>query len=153
MADTFLNIIAKDYDDTKARFRQWTGHIGLMFDEDVFQDTIIKCSKIFGEQTVDKENAVRYFWTAYKTNIIREAQFARNKNKDFDNSLSYSEYEMNCSDFLLSSQIKSYFTESEYNLFLRYADKDIPKDPTERKQMYSVVKRIKRKMKKVLLTA
>jgi hypothetical protein len=72
----FMDIVSVHYKDIKNLFRSRMHNKGVKFDEDSFNDAFIKCSQHFGNEVIDYDIAVKYFWVAYvntcKTNIAKE---------------------------------------------------------------------------------
>ena len=45
------------------------------FDEDIFMDTVIKCSETFNVENVTDIDIDNYFWTAFKQNCFSNISF------------------------------------------------------------------------------
>lgn len=50
------------------------------FDEDIFMDTIIRCMKTFENKNTDNNEVDKYFWTAFRQNMLSAK--TRNKFKE-----------------------------------------------------------------------
>jgi hypothetical protein len=50
------------------------------FDEDVFMDTIVRCMKTFTDKTTTNNEVDKYFWTAFRQNMLSAK--TRNKFKE-----------------------------------------------------------------------
>lgn len=54
---------------------------GEEFNQDIFHDTLIKCRGIDGIETMTDRERENYIYISFKTNMFREKQYARNKNR------------------------------------------------------------------------
>ena len=66
----YLNQISSRYDEIKKSFQMNISKLKMNFDEDIFQDTLIKCSETYKDDVSDIKKVKAYFWTAFKTNTI-----------------------------------------------------------------------------------
>lgn len=85
--EEFLEYIAGHYDELKARFKSFCHDKKYEWDEDIFSDTILKCAE--KEKKIPLTDSTptgieNYFFKAFKTNLHREKQYARNKKRDFN---------------------------------------------------------------------
>ena len=81
----FLEWIAKNYNRQKKKLIAYTKNKQLEFDEDIFQDCILKIvDKIEKNGILDDSDTGfdNYFFITFKTNLAREKQYARNKKKN-----------------------------------------------------------------------
>ena len=82
----FLDYIGKNYDEIKKRFKSYCYNKHQPWSEDIFQETIIKCHDLIKKngEIKDKSNQgiENLFFMAFKTNIIRELEYAYVKNRD-----------------------------------------------------------------------
>ena len=69
---TFMDIVASRYKDIKSLFKTRLYNMGLQFDEDLFNDTFIKCVNKFGNDEITYDVTVKYYWTAYLNTIRSE---------------------------------------------------------------------------------
>ena len=74
-----LSFIAEKYDEIKGGIdkesrKSWSKPI----DEDVFHDTILKCVEKIRFNDLTPQQVLNYVFISYKTNYIREQQYARN---------------------------------------------------------------------------
>jgi hypothetical protein len=96
----------------------------IPFDEDVFMDTIIKCSNTFNNEDANDIDIDNYFWIAYKQNIF--STFSRDKFKDvvnFDDiteNIIYEEYNADIDDVvdLIKSEVKKEFGDKIYDAWI-----------------------------------
>lgn len=87
MKDTFLHYIANHYNELKQRFQAFCQNKHFDWDEDIFSDTILKCSEVIGKKGLEDKSDVgieNYFFKAFKTNIQREKQYSRNSKRDMN---------------------------------------------------------------------
>ena len=79
----YLNQISSRYDEIKKSFQMNISKLKMNFDEDIFQDTLIKCSETYKDDVSDIKKVKAYFWTAFKTNTINCNQ-RRKRVEDID---------------------------------------------------------------------
>lgn len=94
----FINYINNHYQELYNRFQAFCNNKNYKFDEDIFQDTILKCYNLIyrkGLEDISDKGIENYFFMSFKQNLQRESQYARNQKRD-DNvvnlSGAYSEY-------------------------------------------------------------
>lgn len=76
MKDDYYGYISKNYDDVKNSIRTWScGNL----DEDIFHDTLIKCAATVKVANMTNDQIAKYIFKAYKTNVLREKNYARNR--------------------------------------------------------------------------
>lgn len=82
---TFINYINDHYDELYGRFEAFCHDKKYTFSPDIFQETILKCYYLI-EKNGLKDSTPRgienYFFMAFKTNLQREALYARNLKRD-----------------------------------------------------------------------
>lgn len=150
MSDDFLNIVANDYDSIKARFKEWTGLNNMMFDEDVFHDTILKCETTLKDKEITEEQAIRYLWKAYQTNAIRETRYVRNRNRErLEDNMNIPDTERRSAEDIINS-LKRFISEEDLALFLKYAEKDLPEDSRSRRDLISKARKIQNRLRRCL---
>lgn len=87
-AREFLDMTGKYYSKNKVKWENLLNHIGLSFDEDVYNDTIlsvyekIKGNNEFDERTDDE--IIAYWYRSFINNIKRCKQYKVNKRTDDD---------------------------------------------------------------------
>lgn len=74
----FLNLVGNHYEEIKQRFNNICYKHNTQLDIDIFHDSIIKCAEHV-KHNMDIEELCKYLYTAYKINILREKEYARNK--------------------------------------------------------------------------
>lgn len=82
----FINYINDHYDEIYNSFLAFCNNKNYKFDPDIFQDTIIKCYNLIEKQGYLKDKTPQgiknYFFMAFKQNLQRESQYARNQKRD-----------------------------------------------------------------------
>lgn len=85
MTNTFLEHIAKNYEQLKQRFQAFCQNKHYTWDYDIFQDTILKCAELIDKKGLKDDSAKgceNYLFKAFKTNLQREKQYSRNQKRD-----------------------------------------------------------------------
>ena len=94
----FINYINNHYQELYNRFKAFCLDKNYEFDEDIFQDTILKCYNLIkrkGLEDISDKGIENYFFMSFKQNLQREKQYARNQKRDgnvVDLSGAYSSY-------------------------------------------------------------
>lgn len=72
----FMDIISVHYNDIVSLFKSRRNVID--FDEDMFGEAFIKCAYHFGNNEIDYDTAIKYFWVVYvntvKSNFINKSK-------------------------------------------------------------------------------
>ena len=84
--DKFMHYINDHYNHLKYKYINFCREKGYQWDEDIFQDTILKCHDAINkkgklEDTTD-QGIQNYFFISFKLNLKREGQYARNQKRD-----------------------------------------------------------------------
>lgn len=66
-----LDDAVKDYYDYVVNYLKERN----FFNEDVFQDTVLKCFQVFQKKEVHKDNVVKYFMQSYKINLYTKDSY------------------------------------------------------------------------------
>lgn len=86
--ELFLNYISQHYDELKFKYMAFCKQNNYTWDWDIFQDTIVKCHDAIKRKGSLKDTSPQgiqnYFFIAFKLNIKREGQYARNMKKDMN---------------------------------------------------------------------
>lgn len=78
-----LDFIANNYDKIKSNIsKESIKKLGVELDEDIFHDTLLKCVKTCNKLDLTIDQLSSYIFISYKTNYLRELEYARNKNRD-----------------------------------------------------------------------
>lgn len=84
--DKFINYISEHYDELKAKYKAFCGLNNYQWDWDIFQDTIVKCYDAIAKKgrllDTTPYGMESYFFIAFKLNVKREGQYARNQKRD-----------------------------------------------------------------------
>lgn len=81
-AREFLDISAKYYNEFKGKWTSLLHHIGLSFDDDIYNDTIIRVyDKLMNEEDLDKteDEVIAYWCKAFINNVKRDKKYSRNR--------------------------------------------------------------------------
>lgn len=85
-ATKFINTINDHYETVKKELQSYCDSVGERFDEDIFQDTIIKCYTLIDKNGEMKDSSYQgcknFMFQAFKRNLKREQQYARNQKRD-----------------------------------------------------------------------
>lgn len=124
----YLNQISSRYDEIKKSFQINISKLKMNFDEDIFQDTLIKCSETYKDDVSDIKKIKAYFWTAFKTNTINCNQ-RRKRVEDIDATpvdIIDEEYMGEIDEFVEIAKDALYaeFGEEITDLWLRHVTKD-----------------------------
>lgn len=91
--ETFLNYIGDNYDKVKLNLNKLcNGFNNILFDEDIFHDTIIKVDENLGKKILKPTDYEKYMCKSFRTNLVRDKLYHRNSmtNHTFD----FAEYEI-----------------------------------------------------------
>ena len=124
----YLNQISLHYEEIKKSFQVNMSKLKMKFDEDIFQDTLIKCSETYKDDVSDIKKIKAYFWTAFKTNTINCNQ-RRKRVEDIDATpvdIIDEEYMEEIDEFVEIAKDALYgeFGEEITDLWLRHVTKD-----------------------------
>ena len=85
-AKLFINTINDNYEEIKQELANYCDSVSKTFDEDIFQDTILKCYLLIEKQGEMKDPSYQgiknYLFMSFKINMNREKQYARNQKRD-----------------------------------------------------------------------
>ena len=86
--DKFMHYINDHYNHLKYKYINFCREKGYQWDEDIFQDTILKCHDAIEKKgklndTTD-QGIQNYFFISFKMNLKREGQYSRNAKRDFN---------------------------------------------------------------------
>lgn len=120
---TFLDIVADEYDSLKESFNTQIRSAGMVFDEDIYGETMIKCQEQIGSVEMRRDCAVAYFWKSFKTNTIREKKYSRNSQRCEDSGQDIPSY--NDGGILLANimaELRKKYGFQDIDNFLRHAE-------------------------------
>ena len=79
----FMNYIEKNYESLKRKLKRvHNGYKEILFDEDVFQDTILKVNESLKGKQCSGEVFEKYFCESFKRNLLREKMYHFNSMTD-----------------------------------------------------------------------
>ena len=79
----FMNYIEENYDVLKRKLKKFhNGYKDVLFNEDVFQDTILKVNESLKGKQFSKEVYEKYFCQSFKRNLLREKLYHFNSMTD-----------------------------------------------------------------------
>ena len=79
----FMNYIEENYESIKRKLKRvHNGYKEVLFDEDVFQDTILKVYESLKEKQLTEEVYEKYFCESFKRNLLREKLYHFNSMTD-----------------------------------------------------------------------
>lgn len=82
----FINTVNDNYSTIKKELQSYCDSVGQSFDEDIFQDTILKCYTLIEKNGEMKDSSYQgcknFMFQAFKRNLKREQQYARNQKRD-----------------------------------------------------------------------
>ena len=76
----FFQNIEPRFDKFKAKMCALAQKNKMSFNEDVFMDTLIRCMKTFTKEDVNNSEVDKYFWTAFRQNMISSTSREHFKN-------------------------------------------------------------------------
>ena len=80
---TFMKFIGENYESIKRKLKRvHNGYKEVLFDEDVFQDTILKVDESLKEKQFPNEVYEKYFCESFKRNLLREKLYHFNSMTD-----------------------------------------------------------------------
>ena len=80
---TFMNYIEENYEVIKRKLKKvHNGYNDVLFDEDVFQDTILKVNESLKGKQCSKEVYEKYFCGSFKRNLLRDKLYHFNSMTD-----------------------------------------------------------------------
>jgi hypothetical protein len=131
---TFLNYIEENYDSIKRKLKRvHNGYKEVLFDEDVFQDTILKVNESLKEKQFPREVYEKYFCQSFKRNLLRERLYHFNsmtdKVYDFEDvdiseeKFIESEIDFNLVVEVLRDEFGDKFTEIYFSTIQKYIQK------------------------------
>ena len=122
-ADKFINTVNDNYETIKKELQSYCDSVGQSFDEDIFQDTILKCYTLIDKQGIMKDSSYQgcknFMFQSFKRNLKRETQYARNQKRDgnITNIGKYNEIYLN-SKLTSEEKLKSDLRKDFFTLYL-----------------------------------
>ena len=78
--NVFFNNVEPRFNSFQNKMKKLSYKNNIGFDEDVFMDTILRCSETFKKENVTDIDVDNYFWKAYKQNMISSCTRDKFKN-------------------------------------------------------------------------
>lgn len=131
-AKDFLELTARYYEKNKVKWDSLLKSVGLMFDEDIYNDTIIKIyEKLLSEEDLEttEDEVMAYWYRSFVNNIKRNKQYSCNSKRtdeDVIDLLKNEEYIIDSSNLYyptiryLLNKVKDEFDIRSYHLFKMY---------------------------------
>lgn len=131
-AREFLDLSARMYEQNRIKWEHLLSSIGLKFDEDIYNDTIIKIyDKLMNEEdiTTTEDEVIAYWYQSFVNNIRREKKYSRNSKRDDSDVIDLlkdKEYIVDATHLyyptirMLLEKIKGEYDENEFHLFKLY---------------------------------
>lgn len=121
-ADKYLKWMADNYDSQKTKLQAFCNDKNYQWDEDIFSDTYLKIYekiKKDGIKDDSPEGFDNYTFMAFKMNLKREKQYARNCKRDFNIKDLTDTYERYSNGLLTEEEkLKSDLKKDFYTLYL-----------------------------------
>ena len=123
-SDILNKVIIENYDGFKKEIITLGRKYNIQFDEDVFNDTYIKCYEILKNREITEEGVKYYFWVAFLNNTRKKYRHSKFKpllcelNENFcsnDNDFD-SDEEENDNEIIVSNESTALFDEENYNI-------------------------------------
>lgn len=115
-----MDIVSVHYKDIVSLFKSRRNIIE--FDEDMFGDAFIKCAEKFGNDIIDYDTAIKYFWVVYvntiKSNFINKAKHQIVSIEDV-NDISDTQEDIVIYDIIMDAIAKE-FGENEMQMYRLY---------------------------------
>lgn len=89
---TFMNYIGDNYNDVKFNLNKLCNCFNdILFDEDIFHDTIMKADSTLGQKNLTPNEYERYMYKSFRTNLVRDKLYYRSSmpHHSFDLGLEY----------------------------------------------------------------
>lgn len=87
-SEIFIKYINDHYNELQCKYRTFCHQNGYRWDWDIFQDTILKCHDAIERKgklnDTTPQGIENYFFIAFKLNVKREGQYARNMKRDLN---------------------------------------------------------------------
>lgn len=151
----FFHNVEPRFKNFKNKMKTLSKKNNIIFDEDVFMDTLIKCSNTFSNKNATNEEIDNYFWVAFKQNNF--SNFSRNKFNntvnldDFEDSIHNDEYNNDIDEIvkIIKNEVKNKFGENLYRAWIlhvcnNYTYKHLENEGFKNLDLHNELKKIKR---------
>lgn len=153
--NVFFHNIEPRFKTFKSKIKKLAHKNNIEFDEDVFMDTIIRCSATFSKENPSDEDIDIYFWTAFKQNNF--SIFSRNKFRntinfdDFGDGIINEEYNTDIDEIvdLIKNEVKNKFGDVIYDAWIlhvcnNYTYSELEENGYEGLNLHNEFRQIKR---------
>ena len=154
-SNTFIRNLEPRFKSFKAKIKKLAHKNKIIFDEDVFMDTLIKCMDTFQNERASNDDIDNYFWASFKKNSF--SNFSRDKFRntinfdDFGDNILNDEYNFEIDEIvvLIKSEVKSKFGDDIYNAWILhtcndYTYSELEKNGYEGLNLHNEFRQIKR---------
>lgn len=122
--NAFFHNVEPRFESFKKQIIKMAAQNGIPFDEDVFMDTIIRCTTTFSNYNATNKDVDAYFWTAFKQNCFSNSSRDKFKNSvNLDNTnidVLNDEYNSDIDEIftLITNEVKNKFGENVCNAWI-----------------------------------
>lgn len=151
----FQSVSGEEFETFKRKIKSLSFKNNIIFNEDVFMETIVRCMVTFSKENATRSDIEHYFWRAFKQNSF--SYFSRNK---FKNSVKFevyhetkpdTEYNTDIDDIvdLLKDEVEKEFGSEIFNAWILhicydYTYAELEKRGYEGLNLHNEFKQIKR---------
>ena len=134
-ADKFLNWVGEHHDELQYRYKKFCSNHRLIYDDDVFSDTILKCYNLIEKNGINDDSEKGYddyLFVAFRNNLKREKQYSRNaKKKEIENvNDKYEDYYNNTNDSPTKKILKDLKEDYSTLYIINKVEENFPKEYT-----------------------
>jgi hypothetical protein len=146
----FFSNIGPRFESFKTKMLKFSEKNKISFDEDIFMDTVIKCSQTFKTENATNDDVDKYFWVAYKQNYFSKVK--RNKIgeiidlDELEDDIIDDEYNSDIDDIIsiIKEEIQRKFGERIYTLWFEHLETKGKTTDNDIKTLEKNVRKIKR---------
>lgn len=116
-------IMEKRFHEIKENFKRASAKNNIVFNEDIFIDTYIKCCEQLKNKEMNESQIIQYFWVSFVNNIKKSYRKSINnvKKVEVEEALGvidevYDDRRCKVYDIIIK-HVKSNFTKEEYNMW------------------------------------
>lgn len=126
----FFHNIEPRFNKFKSKIKKLAHNNNIIFDEDVFMDTLIKCMSTFSTENASDVDIDNYFWKSFKQNSF--TNFSRDKFRntvnfdDFGDNILIDEYNADIDEIvdLIKNEVKDKFGDDIYSAWILHVCND-----------------------------
>lgn len=150
----FLQTLGKAYEEVKKSFMLNMIKEKMDFDEDLFQETMIKCSESYKDDPKDLKKIKAYFWVAFRINTIKK--LSRQKHfesmDDIEIDIIDETYNSDIDKFVEITKIELYekFGEELSDMWLKHVSEGVEYEDLEKEYGINNVHYIFKKIRKYI---